>query len=67
MSAQDREFSMQEGFVSTTAPLTVTVAGASNAVQAIQLGGGTLSVGNKVICFSIPSGKRSQLAVLKVN
>lgn len=66
MSAKDRDFAMQEGFVIDALAMTVQLAGSNTAVPYLQLGGGSLSDGEKVYCFSVPSGKRSLLAVLKI-
>lgn len=68
MSAADRTISMQEAFVTDAGPpLLVQVAGSDTPVIAVQLGGGTLSVDDKVYCFPLPSGNRSVLGALKAN
>lgn len=66
MSADDRPFAMTPGFVTATSPLEVMMAGASTASLAIQLGGGTLAVTDKVYGFQITIGPRSTLAVMAV-
>jgi hypothetical protein len=57
---------MTPGFVTATSPLQVRLAGAASTSYAMQLGGGTLSVDDKVFCFQVAIGSRSQLAVMAV-
>lgn len=57
---------MTPGFVTDTSPLQVQMAGAATTSYAVQLGGGTLAVTDKVFGFQIAIGNRSLLAVLAV-